>query len=106
MSERVSIDTCVFLHLFNEANNPDSHIEQLLSHLYKKHYRLCVDSTNKIANEYLEYLVPIIKNSDDTKIQLPILRAWMNIDLREQIEVDQDDMLMHRIRQVIPELLT
>jgi hypothetical protein len=103
MSANVAIDTCVFLHLFNDGNNPDSHIEQLLNHLFKKRYRLGVDSTQKIANEYTEYLEPIIRNSDETKLQVPILRFWMNVDLRETINVEAEDLLMHRIRQVIHE---
>jgi hypothetical protein len=103
MSDLVAIDTCVFLHLFNDGDNTESHIEQLLSHLYKKNYHLCVDSTKKISNEYLEYLVPIIKKNDETMLQLQFLRLWMNNDLHETVEVDLADLLMHRIRQVIVE---
>ena len=99
---KVAIDTNIFIHLFNPQNNEDSHIDQLLSHLAKLEYSLCVDSTNKIANEYQEKLIPMIERQDDRGIQLYILRFWMAL-ARVSVEIDVTDLLMQRIRQVIQE---
>src|SRR5690349_6403414 len=85
---RIAIDTNVFVHLTNPQENPDSHIDQMLSHLAKDNPRLCIDSTNKISNEYLEKLGPRIGNSNETGIAIYLLRFWMNPDLRDIIETD------------------
>jgi hypothetical protein len=100
---KVAIDTNIFMHLFNERENEDSHIEQLLSQLGKHKFRLCVDSTKKIANEYYEHLEPWLRRKDDTGIQLYILRFWMNEEIRETIPTDPTDDLMTRIKRVIHE---
>jgi hypothetical protein len=101
---RIAIDTNVFIHLTNPQNNPESHIDHLLMHLAKKQPRLCVDSTYKIGNEYEEKLGPRIKDSNDTSLAIYLLRFWMHPDLRDVIETDLNDLLMHRIRQAIPEV--
>jgi hypothetical protein len=100
---KVAIDTNIFIHLFNPGNNPDSHIDQLLIHLAKSGPQLCVDTTEKIANEYLEKLGPMVKQENEIGIQLYILRFWMETGIRCSIETDPTDLLMHRIRQAIPE---
>jgi hypothetical protein len=100
---RVAIDTNIFIHLFNQSENEDSHIDQLLSQLAKHKFKLCVDSTNKIVNEYYEYLYPRLRREDDTGIQLYILRFWMNEQIRDSIDTDPTDPLMRRIKGVIHE---
>jgi len=100
---RIAIDTNVFIHLTNPQENPDSHIDQLLSHLAKTQHRLCVDSTGKIENEYDEKLGPRIRNLSETGIAIFLLRFWMNPDLRDKIDTDPLDLLMRRIRQAIHE---
>lgn len=99
---RVAIDTNVFLHLLNPAHNGDSHIDQLLSHLAKHAFKLCVDSTDKIAKEYYEHLDSLLRRQDDTDLKLYILRFWMDGSIRDPIDVDARDQLMSRIREVIP----
>jgi len=101
---RIAIDTNVFIHLTNPHNNPGSHIDQLLMHLAKNQPRLCVDSTCKIGNEYEEKLGPRIRDLNDTGLAVYLLRFWMNPDIRDVIETHLTDLLMRRIRQVIPEV--
>jgi len=100
---RIAIDTNVFIHLTNPKENPDSHIDQLLSHLAKDNPRLCVDSTKKISNEYLEKLGPRINSQDEKGIAIFLLRFWMDQGLREEIATDVQDRLMRRIERVIIE---
>lgn len=100
---RIAIDTNVFVHLTNPQENPDSHIEQMLSHLAKNQTRLCVDSTKKIGNEYEEKLGPRIRDANETGIAVFLLRFWMNPDRRDVIDTDPQDHLMQRIRKTIPE---
>ncbi len=99
----IGIDTNVFQHLFNPAVNTDAHIDRLLSVLILKAFELLVDSTSKIANEYQQLLVPIIKNNDETRPQLPLLRHWMSPDIRHVVVLDPRDNLMQQITRVIRE---
>ena len=99
----IAIDTNIFLHLFNPAENTDSHIDKLLGVLITSHYQLLVDSTRKIGNEYQQKIVPIIRNLDETKPQLPLLRFWMNMDIRHEVELDGTDALMVKIKSVMHE---
>jgi hypothetical protein len=103
MPNRVAIDTNIFIHLTNQQENPDSHIDQLLIHLAKSDPRLCVDSTRKIGNEYEEKLGPRIRAESEQGLAIYLIRYWMNPDLREEIEVDTQGLLMRRIKDVIPE---
>lgn len=103
----IAIDTNVFEHLLNNKDdncpNSDAHIDKLLGALIQSQYRLLVDSTKKIANEYVQLLIPIIKNMDETKPQKPLLLYWMETGNRQQVELDSQDTLMQRIKQVIHE---
>ncbi len=99
----VGIDTNVFQHLFNPAMNTNAHIDRLLSALILEASGLLVDSTSKIANEYQQLLVPIIKNNDETRPQLPLLRHWMSPDIRHVVKLDPRDNLMQQIKAVIRE---
>ncbi|MEI7733096.1 MAG: hypothetical protein WCO56_26225 [Verrucomicrobiota bacterium] len=101
---KIAIDTNVFLHLTNPQENPDSHIEQLLIHLAKLNYKLCIDSTKKISNEYEEKLVPMIRNANEIGFVSYLLKLWLNTDIRIEVELDADDQLMRKIREVIREI--
>jgi hypothetical protein len=103
MPSRVAIDTNIFIHLTNDQENPDSHIDQLLMHLAKSNPRLCVDSTRKIGNEYEENLGTRIRNESEQTMAIYLIRHWMSPELRDVIEVDHEGPLMHRIRRVIVE---
>jgi hypothetical protein len=101
----IAIDTNIFIHLVNfENDNRDSHIDQLLMHLAKKKYLLGIDSTSKIVDEYTEKIMAMIRNMHDTHLQLPILRYWMQPELRKEISIDPNGLLMSRIRRVIHEV--
>jgi hypothetical protein len=99
----IAIDTNIFIHLLNPAVNHNSHIDKLLVHLLQLECQLLVDSTKKIGNEYIKMIIPIIKNMDETKPQLPILRLWMDINIRYQVMLDPLDNLMKHIKSVIDE---
>jgi hypothetical protein len=103
MAIRVAIDTNIFVHLTNPHENPDSHIDQLLSHLSKSDPTLCVDSTNKITNEYQEKLGPRIRDQDEKGFAIYLIRFWINLVQRETVQLDPACLLMHRIKQVIHE---
>lgn len=100
----IAIDTNIFEHLLNPAKNIDSHIDKLLGQLIRAQYQLLVDSTRKIGNEYLQKIVPILKNMDETRPQLPLLKFWMDTNIRHQVELNQTDNLMQQIRRVIHEI--
>jgi hypothetical protein len=100
---QIAIDTNIFLHLLNPQNDAGSHIEQLLIQLQKSNYRLLVDSTDKISNEYQEFLGPLIRSTDDTGIQIFLMRIWMRPELRDSVDLTSTDHLMNSIRNVIPE---
>ena len=104
---KIAIDTCVFLHLLNKdpqtGVNEDSHIDDLLRHPEVRKLRLCVDTTDKIRNEYQIHPDPIVRKQDDTRTEIYILRFWMEVGRRERIATDTNGALMSRIREVIPE---
>jgi hypothetical protein len=100
----IAIDTNIFEHLLNPVMNLGSHIDQLLGHLIREQYQLLVDSTRKIGNEYLQKIVPILKNMDETRPQLPLIKFWMDTDIRHLVELNQTDNLMQQIRRVIHEI--
>lgn len=99
----IGIDTNVFEHLLNPVVNTDSHIDRLLGVLTRASYQLLVDSTRKIANEYQQSIIPMIKNMDETRPQLPVLRHWMSLEIRDEVAVDPRGSLMQAIRRVIAE---
>src|SRR5207244_2524323 len=63
MPDKITIDTNVFVHLFNPANNVDDHIDQLLQGLVGQQRMPCYDTTktNRINSEYTHQLAPIIR---------------------------------------------
>ena len=99
----IAIDTNIFAHLLNPAVNNDSHIDKLLGRLITLRFQLLVDSTRKIGNEYQQMIIPIIRNRDDMGLQLQLLRHWMSLDIRYQVELDPRDNLMQQIRSIIQE---
>lgn len=100
----IGIDTNIFLHLLNPLENHDSHIDKLLGQLIEMQYFLLEDSTKKIGNEYLKMIVPMLRNKDETRPQLPLLRYWMNPDIRHSVELNPKDSLMQKIKEVIHEI--
>lgn len=100
----IAIDTCVFEHYLNvQERNPDHHIDQLLSFLQRQGTCLCVDSAGRVAEEYNNVIVPIIKSRDETGLERYVLSYWMLQCPRRTAEMDETDYRMNRIRRVIPE---
>ena len=48
-------------------------------------------------------IIPIFRNRDDTGQQLQLLRYWMNLEVRHQVDVSPKDNLMRQIKNVIRE---
>lgn len=99
----IAVDTNIFEHLLNPGVNHDAHIDKLLGKLIQLQYLLLVDSTRKIGNEYQQLIVPIIKNMDETRPQLPLLRHWMLPEIREVVTLVSHDALMQHIKAVVHE---
>jgi hypothetical protein len=100
----IAIDTNIFEHLLNPDVNSDLHIDKLLGYLSMERYKLLVDSTRKIGNEYQRMIIPIILNTDDTGQKLQLLRYWMIHAVRYHVELIQSDTLMQHIRRIICEI--
>ena len=98
----VAIDTNVFEHLLNLQMNIESHINELLAHLQEQEVALVVDSGRRILNEYDNRLEPILRNIDNSRVELYILRYWTRYVAHHDVTVDQSDALMGAIRGVIP----
>ena len=100
----VAIDTNVFEHLTNPCENTGSHIEYLLRYLQEKEVALIVDNKNRMASEYRNRMVPIIKRIDDKGYQIvSLLRYFLVEATRHQVPLDMGDRLMVAILQVIVE---
>ena len=98
----VAIDTNVFIHLLNPQNNPDGHINRLLTHLSYEGAELLVDDGGRIAGEYNHLLGAAISGQDDRN-EIYILRYWILNAPRRSVEVSGNDVLMTAIRRVIVE---
>ena len=98
----VAIDTNVFEHLLNPQENSGSHINELLAHLQELEVALIVDSGRRILNEYDNRLEPILKNIDNSRSEMYILRYWTRYAARREVTVNLSDALMGAIREVIP----
>ena len=100
--DAVGIDTNVFEHLLNKKNNnADDHINELLIHLWQQNIVLLVDDGGRIAGEYNHQVGPIIQNADDERIEVFILRYWINYAPRREVAVNGSGQLMTAIRGVI-----
>lgn len=97
----VAIDTNVFQHLLNPQNNPGFHINGLLGHLAELGTVLLVDAQGVIASEYRQQLARRLRDSDDLRNELQLLRYWFLHAPRKRIGVDEYDDLMQAIGSVI-----
>ena len=102
-SNLVAIDTNVFQHLLNPQNNPDFHINQLLERLTILGTSLLVDAQGMIASEYNQQLARRIRNADDVRNEIQLLRYWVLEAPRLRVSVTEFDQLMRVIRSVIVE---
>ena len=59
----IAVDTNIFEHLLNPAENTDNHITILFQSMINDEVGLIVDNKGVINNEYLNRLKPRIKES-------------------------------------------
>ena len=107
-SDFVAIDTNIFMHLMHDgdainSSNAGSHIDGLLDRLQLDGIGLLVDSSRKIAAEYLEYIVPILDKSDEMDLKRYILTYWMNECPHHEVTLDRKSRLFVAIKNVIHE---
>lgn len=101
--DAIAIDTNVFVHMFNDRENHEQHIDKLLRSLMSDSVDLCLDKSKFIATEYEEKLSRRIRESDDTGIRLQILRYWMDNDTKREVAIERTGDLMRNIKGVIHE---
>ena len=101
--EMVAIDTNVFIHILNDQNNQDKHINTLLGRLYEKRVSLLLDENGRIMGEYKDLITPLIEGSNERQSESSILRYWIHIAPKEYSEVKQNDELMSAIKKIIHE---
>ncbi|MCM2357311.1 MAG: hypothetical protein NDI77_04130 [Geobacteraceae bacterium] len=100
----IAIDACVFIHLLNPQNNEGAHIDKLLRHLLDEKFMLLVDSTGKIAKDYVAQVIPMIRGAHEEGDQRILLTGWMMTDRHTSVALDPTDQLMTAIKNVIHEL--
>ena len=101
--DAVAIDTNVFQHLLNPQNNPDGHIDELLIYLIRQRAQLLVDDQGDIESEYHQQLLRRIRQANDVRAEIQILRYWVLYADRFQTSIDQSDSLMTAIQQIVHE---
>lgn len=101
--DSVAIDSNVFIHLLNPANNAGQHIDALLGALAIDKLALLVDDGNYIGNEYDEQVRPIIEDADDIGIAVQLLRYWMLSAERITVPVASKKVLLQDVKQIIHE---
>ena len=84
----VAIDTNVFLHLLNPAENSNQHIDRLLHGLMMLRAKLLVDDGNRITGEYNHQIGQRIRNSDETGNAIYVLRYWLNSTQHLEVEIN------------------
>lgn len=96
----ITVDTNVFVQLFNPKYNHDGHIDNLLGALAEDGAILCVDDKKRIESEYITHIVPLFEAAADQTLRVYWLRYFMNSDWRV-IPVTFGDQLMVSIRRQI-----
>ena len=101
--DAVAIDTNVFEHLFNDCENPDKHINNLLESLQKNNTKLLVDNKSRITKEYHIRISPRLNNPEKLN-ESHVLRYWLaNQETQKKIDVDEPSDLMNAIKEVVHE---
>ena len=102
-ADHITIDTNVFVHMFNPAVNTKNHIDAILEKLRIDRIQLCVDDKKKIAGEYSTHVSPLFAKEDDTGLRLPILRYWMDIaNWNRDVEIDLSGPVIKALEKVMP----
>ncbi len=101
--DAVAIDTNVFEHIFNDCENTDLHINDLLKNLQKNQTKLLVDSKSRIVKEYRTRIGRRLSNSVYLD-EVHILRYWLASQAtQKEVDVDEPSDLMNAIKGVIHE---
>jgi hypothetical protein len=100
-ANRVTIDTNVFVHLFNRQYNDDKHIDRLLGSLVARKVTLCIDKTSRILGEYQIHIVPLFRAASDEDLRIFWLRYFLLDGPKHEEPVDFGDALMVAIRGLI-----
>ena len=103
LEEPVAIDTNVFVDLSNKHKNVDGHITRLLGYILQLKTPLLVDSGGRISGEYNVQLSQTLQNSDDERTELLLLRYWILMAPRIEIQVQRNDDLMRVISKIVIE---
>jgi hypothetical protein len=105
IADLIVIDTNVFKHLIDRdvKFNPDGHIAVLLSRLAGDSIQLCVDAAGKISKDYKSILFPMFESKSEIGVELGLLRYWMQLERRIEVEIDRRGLLMTNIKKVIIE---
>ena len=99
--DAVAIDTNVFVHLKNPAQNPDRHIHYLLGVLAEQRIELLVDDGGFIHHEYEEHVVRMLEGNSVDAGEVYLLQYFMDVDRQLEVAVDRRDGLMVAINRVI-----
>lgn len=99
--QALAIDTNVFLHLFDESANTNSHINSLLGVLSGDHFGLIVDDKGLIAHEYNRHLTPLLSNRNVVGNERSLLRYWILAAQRLVVTIDESDNLMRTIKRIV-----
>jgi len=84
MPNNITIDTNVFVHLFNPFQNRNGHIDDLLQGLVRQSRVTCYDvgegKPDRIESEYLHQLGPIIKSGKTERIRIELFRYFCHLE--------------------------
>lgn len=100
-ADEVTIDTNVFVHLFNPQNNRGNHIDKLLGSLVERRFGLCIDDQERILGEYRIHIIPLFKKADDEGLRVFWLRYFLLDANKKIVAVEHADQLMTSIRRAI-----
>jgi hypothetical protein len=95
---KITIDTNVFVHLFNNQDNEDEHIDRLLGWLVDRLSILCVDDKKRMEGEYITHVIPLIKKASDQTLKVYWLRYFMEFGERHLVPLAFGDDLLVSIR--------
>jgi|GEM_PF-6331064 len=103
MADNVTIDTNVFVHLFNPEQNTEEHIDRLLEGLVRQKRSTCYDTgkNGRIESEYTHQLAPIIRSRKSEGARMELLRYFFVLSPRCYVVLDFGSALGVAIRNVM-----
>lgn len=101
----ISIDTNVFMHLFDSKKSTNDHILYLIERLRKDEVRLLVDGPrekSRILGEYDECLSPYVNSSLQWgRAEWKLLRYFLLPGNSKVVDIDQKEPLMESIKSIV-----